>query len=208
MATYVTVANLAASKIGEDDQLRSPDDDTHIGRTVKAVWDAVRRAAIRDHTWNFAMRRKGLAAEALDDVPYPWAYSYPEAAESLRLVQVLNLPAGESYQLEGGSILCNVAGPLYVRYLVDVPEPARWDDLFVEAMACRLAFQIGPRIAGSEYDKGTGWKVYQAALAQAKRVDARENPQVENELTDWELARLGYTSGIGVSRGPTGNIIL
>ena len=76
MASYVTIANLAASKIGEDDQLRSPDDDTHLGRTVAAVFVAVRRAAIRDHSWNFAMVRRELAAASLQSVPYPWQSSF------------------------------------------------------------------------------------------------------------------------------------
>lgn len=191
MTTYVAIANLAASKIGEDDQLRSPGDDTHLGRSVAAVWNQVRRAAIRDHSWNFATRRKDLAAAALDSVPYPWGYSFPMPAESVRLLGVLNLSRPE-YQLEGGSILCNAAGPLYIKYLIDVEETALWDDLFVEAFACRLAFQVGPRIAGSAFDKSGAWTVYQDALNQAKRVDARENPPVEMVATDWELARGGY----------------
>jgi hypothetical protein len=191
LADYVSIANMAASLVGEDDQLMSPDDDTHIGRTIKAVWDLCREAAIRDHTWNFAMRRKGLAAEALSEVPYPWAYSFPLPAESLRLVEVLNL-AQDDYQLEGHSVLCDSAGPVYVRYLIDVPESALWDSLFAVAFARRIAVQIGKRIAGSAYDVGTGWKLYQDALSQAVRADARENPPVEPDLTGWEEAYLGY----------------
>lgn len=195
MPSYTQVANMAASLIGEEDQLRSPADDTHLGRTIAAVWDMCRRAAIRDHTWNMAMRRAALAAEALESVPYPWAYSFPLPADSLRLVEVLNISSRSDYQLEGKSILSDTAGPLYIRYLVDITEPALWDDLFAEAFSRRLAYQIGPRLAGSDYDKPAGWKVYQDALNQAKRVDARENPQVRWEPTDWELARggrLGY----------------
>lgn len=194
MADYVTIANLAASKIGEDDQLRSPDDDTHVNRTVQAVWDAVRRAALRDHSWNFAMRRSSLAVEALSSVPYPWQSSFRLPAECVRLIEVLNISSREDYQVEGKSILADTDGPLYIRFIADVTETALWDDMFVEAFACRLAFQIGPRIVGSEFDKGTAWKVYKDSLAEAKRVDARENPAIPFEATDWELAR---TSGNG-----------
>lgn len=216
MTDYVTIANLAASMIGEDDQMRSPDDDTHIGRTVRAVFTAMRRATIRDHSWNFAMRRKALAAQApgdLDDgaVPWPWAYSCPMPAESLRLIEVMNASSKGDWQYEGGSILTNVAPPLYVRYLIDVEEPALWDELFVQAFAARLAYQIGPRIAGSSYDKTAGWRLYQSQLSTAKGRDALENPPVELELTDWELARLGYSaygSGLSGQSGPTGRIVL
>lgn len=190
MTDYVTIANVAASLIGEDDQLRSPDDDTHMGRTFKAVWNLVRQDAIRDHTWNFAMRRKGLAAEALTDVPWPWAFSYPLPADSLRLVEVLNC-SDRDYQLEGRSILSNNTGPVYIRYLVDVPETALWDANFVAAFAARMAWHVGNRIAGSDYDKVAGWKIYKDRLSDAKRVDARENPAVPFAPTEWELARFG-----------------
>lgn len=189
MASYVEIANLAASKLGEDDQLRSPDDDTHLGRSVKAAFGLVRRAAIRDHSWNFAIRRAELAAEAVASVPYPWLASFPLPADNLRLVQVLNIPVRSNYELEGRAILANSTGPLYIRYLVDVVEPALWDDMFVEVFACRLAFQIGVRIVGSAFDKGSAWKVYRQALSDAKRVDALENPSVPQEATSWETAR-------------------
>lgn len=199
MADYVTIANMAASLIGEDDQISTPEDDTHIARTIRAVWDLCRVAAIRDHTWNFAMARKGLAAEALDEAPYPWGYSFPLPSESLRLVEVLNLDDGD-YQVEGRSILCDSAGPVYIRFLQDVAEPALWDDLFAVAFSRRLALQIGTRIAGSSYDKAAGLRMYEDALAQAKRVDARENPQIAYEPTDWELARMGGGSIMGPGR--------
>lgn len=202
MTSYVTIANLAASKLGEDDQLRSPDDDTHLGRSVKAVFDPVRRAALRDHSWNFAMRRSELAASSLAGVPWPWMSSFPLPADCLRLIEVLNFSVRSDYQLEGGSILANTVGPVYIRYIADVTESALWDDLFVEAFACRLAFQIGERIVGSAFDKGSMWKVYRSALADAKRTDALENPAIPNAASSWETARYGgayssydYTSG-------------
>ncbi|CAN5484411.1 hypothetical protein BH09PSE4_BH09PSE4_19270 [soil metagenome] len=192
MADYVSIANLAASKLGEDDQLRSPDDDTHLGRSVKAVYDMVRRAAIRGYTWNFASRRAELPAEDLPSIPYPWQSSFPLPADSVRLVKVLNRASRSDYQVEGRSILTNGLGPLYIRYLIDVPEPALWDDLFVEAFASRLAFQIADRITGDRGRKADAWSDYKNALSEAKKVDALENPQVEQEPSGWELAR---TSG-------------
>jgi hypothetical protein len=190
MADYVSIANLAASKLGEDDQLRSPEDDTHLGRTVAAVWDLVRQAALRDHSWNFAMKRAALPKSAAA-APFPWRSSFPLPADNLRLVEVLDLQARSAYQIEGRAILCNSDGPVHIRYITDVAEPALWDQLFVEAFACRLAFQISDRITGDSNRKQAAWAEYQAALAQAKRVDARENPQVAWEAGSWETARLG-----------------
>ena len=145
MADFVTIANLAASSLGEDDQLRSPDDDTHLSRSVKAVWDVERQAAIRDHSWNFAMRRAALAqVVGQDATPYAAAYRVP--ATSLRLIEVLGHRRGP-YQLEGPFILSNAAAPLRIRYLIDVPEPAEWDAMFAKVFAMRIAWLRSSRRA-------------------------------------------------------------
>ncbi len=202
MASYVAIANLAASKVGSDDQIREPDDDTHVARSIKAVWDIERQAALRDHKWNFALKRTGLAAEALDVVPYPWGYSYPLPADCLRLIEVLNGEAREHYQLEGRSILADVSGPLYIRYVADVVEPALWDHLFTEVMACRVALAIGKRIAGTNYDRAAGDAALRDVMAAAKRSDARENPNVPHDMSGWELARFGgASSSVIIPRG-------
>ncbi len=189
MADFVTIANLAASSLGEDDQIRSPDDDTHLSRSVQAVWDAERRAALRDHSWNFAMRRRALPA-VLGEDPAPYGFAYRMPAESVRLIEVLGFRRGD-YQLEGPFILSDAAAPLRIRFLADVTEPAEWDDLFAKAFAMRVAWQIADRITGDPNRVNQAERKYWAALKEAKRVDARENPQVPFEATGWERARGG-----------------
>lgn len=190
MADFVTIANMAASAIGEDDQLRSPNDDTHLARTVRAVWDMERRAALRDHSWNFAMQRAALPAlSGQDATPYGFAYRLP--ATCVRLIEVLGL-ARAAYQLEGALILSDAAAPLRVRFIADVAVTAQWDDLFAKAFAMRLAWQIADRITGDPNRVAMAERKYKAALTEAKRVDARENPPVAFEPSGWELARGGY----------------
>lgn len=204
MANYVAIANLAASKLGEDDQLRSPDDNTHLGRTVAAVWDLVRQAALRDHSWNFAMRRAELAATATPGSIYPWQSLFALPADCLRLIELLDGLSRSNYQVEGHAILANSAGPLHIRYITDVIEPAGWEASFVEAFACRLAFQIADRITGDLNRRQAVWGEYQAALSQAKRVDARENPAVALDEGEWVTSRLGWGSDDLLCRVPTG----
>lgn len=189
MADFVTIANLAASALEEDDQLRSPNDDTHLARSVRAVWDLERRAALRDHSWNFAMRRAALPAVA-DEETAPYAAGYRLPADCVRLIEVLTLSRSD-YQLEGRLILCGARGPLNIRYIRDVTEPALWDDLFVKAFAMRIAWQIAGRITGDPNRAQLAERRYWSALKEAKRVDARENPPVPYEVGAWEMARGG-----------------
>lgn len=190
MADFVSVANLAASSLGEDDQLRSPDDDTHLSRSVRAVWDLERRAALRDHSWNFAMRRAALPRVVGQD-PYPFAAAYRLPANSVRLIEVTGYGRAD-YQVEGAFILSSAAAPLRIRYIADVEEPAEWDDLFTKAFAMRVAWQIADRITGDPNRVQLAAGKYRAALTEAKRVDARENPPVPTIAGSWELARGGF----------------
>lgn len=188
MSDYVTIANMAATRIGTE-RISSPDDDRFVARTIKAAWNIERQAAIRDGAWNFAMRRADLASvEDPGLVIYPWEYGFQLPDGCLRLIEVLD-QARDDYAIEGQLILANVSGPLYIRYLVDVEEPALWDASFTHSFSLRLAWRCGRRIAGSSFDQDMVWAEYRRSLADAKRVDARENPGPGQEDSSWITAR-------------------
>lgn len=190
MANYVQIANLAATEIGTDARVTDPDEDKTLARAVKGVWDSERRAAIRDGSWNFAARRAGLAA--LDEaVSHPFTYAYELPSDCLRLIEVLSAGARDSYQLEGRKILCDISGPLYIRYLADITEPAQFDEAFANALARRIAWTIGHKIAGSTFDQAAAERKYWGAIKSAKRVDAMENPPIDQEESSWIQARWG-----------------
>jgi hypothetical protein len=190
MADYVTVANSALSLIGEDDQIRAPDQDSHAARTIRAAWDVVREAVIRGHPWNFAILRAELAAKADPGTIYPWQSFFPLPDGCVRFIEVLDPAcARDTFSNENGGILANTAGPLYIRYVADVTEVGRWDALFVAAFAGRLAFQIADRITGDRGRKADAWNAYRAAIVEAFGVDAKENPPVEPVEDEWVEAR-------------------
>ena len=189
MADWVQIANLAGGIIGTETRITSPDDDRTLARSIRNVWDLQRRSAIREGSWNFAMRRASLPA--LNETPaFGFSYAYQLPAANLRLIEVIGLDRDE-YQAEDGKVLCNASGPLLIRHMVDVDNVALWDDLFAETFAARIAWKIGAKIAGSSFDKASAWRMYEAGLAASKRVDAMENPPIEREESDWVTARHG-----------------
>lgn len=191
MSNYVTVANLAAIKMGTQARVAAPGDDTVLARKLAAVWDIERKAVLREGSFNFSMQRAELAAQ-VDAVPYPWEFCYPLPTGWLRFIEVLNPGVDATgYQLEAGKILCNVPAPLYVRYVEDVKTEALWDEAFAEAFACRLAWKCGKSITGTTYDEQGGLQEYRLALAAANRVDAMENPRIESDEVGWVMARFG-----------------
>lgn len=196
MASYVDVANNAASAIGEDDQLAAPDDDTHLGRTVAAVWDMARKFTIRKHSWNFAKQTVRLAALATPPISSEWASAYQVPADNLRLLRVHGC-SRHHFAVQGKTILANVTGSLTIDYIRDMPEPALWDDLFAEAFAFYLAFKIADRITGDRSRKSDAWDSYKAAVVDAIKANAIENPPIEQGDTPWEETRLAFRGGDG-----------
>lgn len=187
MASETQVYNLASKRVGGP-RITSPDDDRTVARAIRAVWDVERRAAIRDGSWNFAMKRFRLPA--LSERPaFGFSRAYELPAKCVRLVEVYGCSRAD-YQLEGGNILADVTGPLDIRCLVDVETPSLWDDAFAEAFALRIALTIGEDIAGSAFDRSGVQTDYQVGIAASKRVDAMENPPIQQEEDDWILARM------------------
>lgn len=190
MASSVSIANAAATRIGTASRITSLDDNRTVARALKSVWDLERQAVIRDGSWNFAARREALAAiTGNDQIIYPWSYAYELPALALRLIEVLDQPIGAAFQLEGRTILADQAAPLYVRYSIDVPELAEWDALAADAFALRLAWRVGHKLAGSAFDRDACWAEYRDAIGKAKSVDAIENPRIEQEECEFINAR-------------------
>lgn len=195
MADETQIANLAAVRMGADRML-SLDDDREVARTIKAVFAIERQATLRDGQWNFAMQRAGLPALS-DPAPFQFTHVYQLPAGCLKLVEVLNAATECDWQVEGRRILANVAGPLWVRYVADVPQLPMWDVSAAEALALRLAWKCGRRIAGSAYDEAAGEAEYRAAISAARRADAHENPPVAQAESSWIDARHAPTYDTG-----------
>lgn len=196
MSSLIEIAKIASTRMGTDATITSLDDNRNLARTLKDVWEAERRATLRESSFNFATRRAALAQITSDEagVIFPFTAAFNLPTDCLRLYEVLDPVARTSYQNESGRILCNTGGPLYIRYIWDVTELALWDDAGALAFGLRLAWRCGRKIAGSSFDLDQCWQEYREAIGAAKSVDAKENPPIEEEESDWVLARLRYGS--------------
>ena len=203
MVDRVSVSNLVLSKLGDEDQLTDPDDDRKAARAIKAVWDIVRDVVLRAHLWNFAVRQASLTSA--DPAPtFIYTHSFPLPADFLRLdpSQMEPWSVRENYQLQGRRLLlASTPGPILIRYVARIEEVGDWDALFVEAFACRLAYQIADRITGDMNRKGECWRSYTLAMSEAKGVDGRENPPEPPVDSSWVTAR--YDGGSGSNGYPT-----
>lgn len=206
MASKVSIANRALSKLGED-RILLLTDNNKAARTINQMYDDVVDAELRRHNWKFALKRSSLPA--LADAPaWGFSFQYPLPADFIKLVQVNEFYARTNTQqalwsVESGLILTNLAAPLKVRYVWRVDNPGLYDPLFVEALACRLAMEACETLTQSETKFGRCAEQYKAALSEALRVDSIANPPDELPAGSWLDSR-GADSVYSTSASDTG----
>jgi hypothetical protein len=177
--SQVQVFNLALIKLGQDICI-SIDDDVEAVRKMRAVWEFSRDAVLAEHPWKFAILRAELAALAAEP-EFGWSLQYALPEPCLKVVQVgddwvFYTVDYQSFELEGGRILTDIAAPLQVRYVQRVENTGLWPVLFAEAVAMKLAANTAKKITGSRQDAedALGW--YELAIRKAKRHSAIERP--------------------------------
>lgn len=185
MSSVVDVCNKALDKLGHG-PITTLADGTKSANLCTRAWPLIRDQVLRDHPWNFAIKRAVLAAS---NAAPAWGFSakFPLPSDNLRLVEVRDLSTSE-YSVEDGCIQAD-ADTLYIRYVSRVTDPNSYDALFIDAAACRLAFEICEALTQSNTKKDALFQEYEDSLTRARRVDGQENPPQPYEEDEWIAVR-------------------
>lgn len=144
MAEYQSetmIANKALILLGNTQRISSLDDSGELAKNLKELWVMARVSLIASHTWNFAIKREKLLAEADVQPEFGYAYCFKKPEGMLRW---LPWAKGEPYWFAGeeeGQYFVADEGAIYVRYMVDVEEVGQWPPLFCESMSYQLAVE-------------------------------------------------------------------
>jgi hypothetical protein len=187
MASAVEIANLALEKIGDEGEINSLDEDSRAARAVNACFAAMRDAVLRAHPWDFARTRASLPE--LAEKPAGWWGTETLFQKPADFIRFVELDDERRYRLEGSMILVHGPGPLNILYIRRVEDTGRFDPLFVEALAARIAMQVAKKITGSDSAKARAEEEYIAQLRTAKAVNGIEDAPQDMPADDWVLAR-------------------
>lgn len=186
----VEVCNLAMQKLGQG-RIASLTENSVAAEECNACYAHIRKTELRRANWNFARTRVALSASATAPIGEDFARAFPLPADNLRI-----LPPNDrevDWQVENhlgqNAILTNWDAPLYLTYIADITDPTRWDDLFTEMVACKIAMQTCRKITGSDTAKSVAMSDYAAARNEAKRINAFEKVSEEPPEDDWVAAR-------------------
>lgn len=162
------IANLALEKLGQSVTIAAFEENTKHGKAIARAWDRVRDFVLADRPWQFATVAK--PGELLTETAFPgWQRHYAYPADCLYLFavttangariamqQVMNdtielASPGYEYELSRGEQATSVNTDIEDAYFVFtsiVTDTARYPAKFVEALACRLAWDRAGAIAG------------------------------------------------------------
>ncbi len=171
--TKFDICNIALVKL-EDEPISSFGDGTEGGRLCAAVYESARETVLTAHAWSCAARRvSGLPQlSASPDHGYDAAYGLPR--DCLKVTKVRSATGTRiRWRREGWLILCDGGASPRVTYtanigaeLMDVP--------VTNAVAMLVGSLIARRLTGSSTHERLMKDLYDAALADAKALDAVE----------------------------------
>ena len=179
MSSEVALCNLALSHLGQGG-ISSLDENSTEAELCKLTYPVARDAVLRDHPWNFAMRREPLALLA-DDRPPEWRFVYQYPADCLAARYILpecgiGKPAFEAALGGNGMrrvILTDEPGA-WLAYTARVKDTTLFDSLFVQATAARLAADLAQPITGEAAKHQGLLRLYEGLLDMARQADANE----------------------------------
>tara|TARA_R110000787_G_scaffold91459_2_gene192791 strand:+ start:11888 stop:12442 length:555 start_codon:yes stop_codon:yes gene_type:complete len=180
--TFVEIANRAITYLGGD-TITSLEDDTKEGRACLRLYEQSRDQLLRDHPWNFSIKRAVLAANTTAPLwEYTNAFDFPN--DTIRIIEVDTL---EEWAVEGRQIVTDAAAPLNIVYVERVNDPNLFDTKFIEAFSIRLAADIAYDITASQSVVQGAENKYLQLIQTARLIDAQESLS-ENEQS-WLDAR-------------------
>lgn len=182
--TEIIICNSALTKLGAR-SIQALGDDSNEANACNLRFEACKRAVLRRHPWNFAIDRV-ISAPEVATPAFEYAYQHVLPANCLRVLSVD--PDTIGYRIEGRKILAD-SNALNVRFIYDC-NISLVDELFAEALACYLAWDIAYKITGKLDVQKTLWEMYRVALRDAKSVDAQEERDYELEANMFVESRV------------------
>ena len=173
MASPTDICNLALVHVGSQCILDLSDNDKR-ARLCKQIYPLFRDEMLRGHLWNFAIREKSLAADTVS-IREDYKYSFALPADFLRFVGVQNRYV--VYQLTGGK-LCSDSESITLKYISRIENSEEFDASFLLALSYKIAMTLALSLADDNNLFNLMTDQYRTTLANARSMDAQENPAV------------------------------
>lgn len=173
----VSICNSALIKLGVE-TITALSDNTRQAKLCNEQYDKLRKSLLREHPWNFAIKRAALTASVT--VP-AWGFSHQFNVpnDCLRLIDT-EYPQ-DKYQVEDSIILAN-RDTLNIRYVHDVINTNKFTPDFSELLSLKIAIDLSYVLVQSNSLTQQLVGLYDRKLRDVRSFDGQENPA--QDVTD------------------------
>ena len=186
----VDIANMALTLLGQA-SIVDLDEQVDAARAIKRVYTIALDAVLRDHNWNFAQVRVGLARHDVAPV-WDFAYQYvlPSDPYCLRVLET-SLDSSEPWRIETyktaaeqSRVIVTDATSIKILYLARLTDVILWDALFADAFAFEIAFRASFAITSDATLQKNLQIEKEAAWRRARSRDGQESRALKSLLSE------------------------
>lgn len=158
-----------------------------------------RRATLRSHPWNFAIKRIQLTPSSTETPDFGYTHAYILPSDWIRYMgryeDTGNLSPADSndYEIENGQYLFDGADAtsINLRYIFDKETVADFDALFVDLLVVELAIAMAPKFSGTENRLKVLAEMRIEIQGEARAIDGQERPPRRKQRSKWIQKRRG-----------------
>lgn len=191
----VDICQAAAMKIGSQTVTSIENPTTVTESRLSFLYDKVKRTVLRAGMWNFAQAIATLASIS-EDVPDGFSKVFALPNDYLRHIGimvngVLITQDTEDYMLVGDKIYQRnyTADALTIKYIRDVSDVKKFDDLFIEAFVLKLAYELCFIETQKSVLTKSLLEQYTLKLVEAKAVSSQEQKPRRVQHSRWRASR-------------------
>lgn len=198
----VDICQAAAMRIGTQTVTTIENPKTVTESRLSFLYDKTKRSVIRSGMWNFAQAIANIASSS-ETIPDGFSKVFIFPTDFLRYIGVLingeliTLDT-EDYMMAGNKIYLKnyTSDSLTIKYIRDVSDVKKFDDLFTEALVLKLAYEL----CFIETQKSALTKrlldEYNMKMIEAKAISGQEQKPRRVCKSKWRAARnsLSYSS--------------
>jgi hypothetical protein len=172
-----SICNKALRKLGASKLINVDTDTSREATECKASYDDVLLEVLRIHNWNFAIFRQSLVLDNISPIfEFSNRFLLPTIPIFVRLIAVENNPI---FRIENRYLLTNESS-INIKFIGKETDPNKYDPLFIDVLASRLAYEIGYQITSDETRIARVKQDYIESLSLARERDNQE----DNDIAD------------------------
>ena len=180
MASSTDICNFALAHVGSKSIISLNDEDKR-ARLCKQLYPLFRDEMLRGHPWNFAIGEAHLA-ELTAKPKFGFTRIFALPADFLRLVNLQNRYI--DYRLEGGYLHSNEK-TVMIKYVQRCEDSERFDPSFTLALSFKIAASLALSLADDNNLHNLMGDRHKDTLANARSMDAQENPATVIHADEW-----------------------